>query len=135
MIEKAFNIADELVLHLTVENHFFPIASLHILLKLAVLPPIAFIIYPNLVIDPRQMLRGGRDKLVDNSRLAVYDTPFASWVKYIMILYLRVLGLPKVRDVHVEISIFPAIVVPPELHFVFETSSTLGMISGQFLDG
>ena len=52
-VEKPFDIDDELELHLAVENHIVPVASLHVLPKPVVLRPITTIIYPNLLIDLR----------------------------------------------------------------------------------
>ncbi len=48
-----------------------------------------------------------------------------------MIFHLRILSLPIVRNVHLEVLIFPTIFVSPKLHFVFQMSGTLRVISGQ----
>ena len=52
-VEKPFDIVDELELHLAVEDHIVPLASLHVLPKPVVLRPITSIIYSNLLIDLR----------------------------------------------------------------------------------
>ena len=52
-VENPFDIADELELHLAVEDHIVPIASLHVLPKPVILRPITTILYPNLLIDLR----------------------------------------------------------------------------------
>jgi len=132
-VEKAFDIADELELHLIVEDHIVPLATLDVLPKLAILPPVPSVIHPYLFLDLRQMLSGGRDKLIHRLGSAIYDIPLVSWIEYVMIFHLRILSLPIVRTVHLEVLIFPTIVVSPKLHFVFQTSGTLRVLSGRFI--
>ncbi len=79
-VEKAFDIADELEFHLIVEDHIVPLATLDVLPKLVILPPIPSIINPYLFLDLRQMLSGGRDKLVHRLGPAIYDILLASWI-------------------------------------------------------
>jgi len=79
-VEKAFDIADELEFHLIVEDHIVPLATLDVLPKLVILPLIPSIINPYLFLDLRQVLSGGRDKLVHRLGPAIYNILLASWI-------------------------------------------------------
>lgn len=77
-VEKAIDIADELELHLIVDDHIVPLATLDVLPKLVILPPVPSVIHPYLFLDLRQMPSGGRDKLVHRLGPTIYDIPLAS---------------------------------------------------------
>ena len=78
LVEKAIDIADELKLHLIVEDHIVPLATLNVHSKLVILPPVPSVIHPYLFLDLRQMPSDGRDKLVHRVELTMYEIPLAS---------------------------------------------------------
>ncbi len=76
--EKAIDIADELKLHLIVEDHIVPLAILNVLSKLAILSPVPSVIHSYLFLDLRQMPSDNRDKLVHRLEPTIYDIPLTS---------------------------------------------------------
>lgn len=77
-IEKFIDIADELKLHLIVEDHIVPLATLNVHSKLVILPPVPSVIHSYLFLDLRQMPSDDRDKLVHRLQSIIYDIPLAS---------------------------------------------------------
>ena len=67
-------------LHLIIEDHVFPLATLHVLPELVVFAPIPSIIQPYLFFDLGQTLGGGSDKVVHGLGPPIYNIPLASWI-------------------------------------------------------